>query len=175
MINIKNKKGDIASIIFVVIFVFTIGVFLFFLSDINYRLFDELNNSLTETNMNTTYTSEAIDDFARTNNSVWDYAFLGIFLGSLIAIGLSAYAIRISPIFYWVYGVMSLVVLAAGAMLSNIWQDLSRDAEFATTLSRFPIMDSILGTYFPLAITAVIVVAMIIIFGKPPGQQEGYY
>lgn len=61
-----------------------------------------------------------------------------------------------------------------GVMLSNIWQEAAADPEFAVTLTRFPITNAILGSYFPLIVTGIIVLAMLFIFGKPPGQ-EGYY
>jgi len=108
------------------------------------------------------------------DQEVWDYAFLGIFFGVLIALGLTAYAIRISPIFYWIYGLMSLFVLVTGVIVSNVWQEAVANPEFVTTLARFPITNAILGSYYPLVVVAIIMIAMIVIFGKPFGREEGY-
>ena len=110
--------------------------------------------------------------FKDSNQSkMWDYAFLGIFMGCMIAIGVSAYAVRISPIFYWVYGLMSLFVLAMGVLLSNAWQELAAEPEFAVTLTRFTIMNTMLGSWFPTIVTAIIILFMIVLFGKSPGQE----
>ncbi len=166
----RNKKGDVESIIFLVMFLFMIGVILFLFSYLNNEIYTEMNNTLGGSHTNQTI--EVLDTVISNNNSIWDYVFLGIFMGSLISIALSAYAIRISPVFYWIYGLLSMVVLAMGTMLSNIWQDMVVDGTFATTLSRFPITNAVLGTYYPIIVTAVVILAMIIIFGKPAGTQR---
>jgi len=171
--RLENKKGDIASIIYIVIFLFVVAIALLFISHLNDEIYSELDTALNSTHgenissevRNTLIKSQTI------NREVWDWAFLGIFMGSLLAIGLSAYAVRISPIFYWVYALLSLVVLALGIILSNIWQDMAADAEFAVTIARFPITNAILGSYFPMVVTAITILAMIIIFGKLPGRE----
>lgn len=172
---INNKRGDLESIIFIVIFLAVIGFILFLVSHINQEIFTEISLNL-EKNATSNYTESVaiMEEFKARDAVIWDYAFLGIFMGSIMAIGLSAYAIRVSPIFYWVYGLMALVVLATGVMLSNIWQDMATDAEFAATLSNFPITNILLGSYYPVAITAIVVISMIILFGKPPGNQGGF-
>jgi len=170
-----NNKGDVSSIIYVVMFLAIVGIIIFLVSHINSELFTELQKNLNSSDYNNSEAYEVTGEFLATNeSSLWDYAFLGIFFGSLIAIGLSAYAIRVSPIFYWVYGLLSLVTLSLGVILSNIWQGFSSNAEFATTLTRFPIMNSLLGTWYPTVVTAIAIIAMVILFGKPPGREEGY-
>lgn len=172
---LKNKRGDIESIFFVVIFLAVIGFVLFLMSHLNQEIFGELSQNL-EKNSTANYTKsvEVVEDFKSRDAVIWDYAFLGIFMGSLIALGLTAYAIRISPVFYWIYGVMSLLVLGTGVILSNIWQEMAVEPEFASTLSNFPIMNLLLGNFYPLAVTGIIIIAMVIIFGKPAGREEGY-
>jgi len=167
-------KGDVASIIYVIIFLAVVGIVIFLISHVNNEIFSELETSLNETGYAGTEAADAAYDFKTSNQSrLWDYAFLGIFMGCMIAIGISAYAVKISPIFYWVYGLMSLFVLAMGVLLSNAWQALAAEPEFATTLTRFTIMNTMLGTWFPTIVTAIIILFMIVLFGKSPGQ-EGY-
>lgn len=177
--NIKelfSKKSDISSIIYITIFLAISGVIIFFIVHLNIKLFTELEYALNDTEYNESEAYDRTTEFKEKNESrLWDYAFLGIFMGSLMAIGLSAYSVRISPIFYWVYGILSMVVLVLGTMLSNIWQEMVSDPEFTTTLVHFPITNSILGTYYPMVVTAVIILAMVVLFGKPPGQEAGYY
>lgn len=176
-----NKRADFASIVYVVIFLFVVAIAFFFLSHVNNEIFIEINSTLHEYNdsedggaLGHSEPFDVTEGFISMNNSVWDYAFLGIFIGVLIALGLTAYAVRISPVFYWIYGIMSMTVLALGAMLSNIWQGMVADPTFTTTLTRFPITDLLLGTYYPVVVTALIVLTMIILFGKPASQQEGF-
>jgi len=159
----------------VVLFLAVAGIIIFFVSYLNLELFTELELTLNETvyNDSEAYTQTTI--FKEKNDSqIWDYAFLGLFFGCLIAIGLSAYAVRISPIFYWIYAVMALMVLVMGTILSNLWQELASEPDFASQLTNFPIMNTLLGSYYPLVVTVIVFFAMIILFGKPAGQQEGY-
>ena len=168
-----NKRGDIASIIYIVMFLVIIGIIIFLVVDVNGKLFTGLEQELNNSAYNNTEAHIRAAEFRDMNmGRTWDYAFLGIFIGSIIAIALSAYAVRISPIFYWIYGVLALVVLTLGTILSNIWQALAVEEEFATTITNFPIMNSLLGTYYPMIVTAIVVIAMVVLFGKSPGGER---
>lgn len=170
-----NKRADAASIIYVVMFLAIVGIIIFVVTDLNIELFSEIESALNDTEYNDTEAMTQATTFKEKNQSqIWDYAFLGMFFGVLIAIGLSAYAVRISPIFYWVYGAISLMVLVMGTILSNFWQNMMLEPEYADTLAYFPIMNAMLGSYYPLVVTVIIVVAMVILFGKPSERQEGF-
>ena len=175
--KLNSKKGDIASLIYVVMFIAIMGVVIFIITHLNVELFGELVDTINDSHIANDNNESVIraEEF-RTKNAgrLWDYAFLGIFFASIIAIALSVYAVRISPVFFWVYGILSLFVLRLGAILSNLWQALAADPEFATTITQFPITNTILGTYYPLVVTGVIIITMGILFGKPPSQQEGF-
>jgi len=171
-----NKRGDIASIIYIVIFIFIAGLTMFLLNHLNQAMYGEIISHINNTESATSNYTNAANVLGKIKTKdmyMWDYAFLGLFIGSLIAIGISAYSTRISPIFFWIYGILSLIVLALGTILSTLWQNFAADPEFAVTLTHYSIMNAILGTYYPLIVTAVVVLSMIILFGKPPGQ-EGY-
>jgi hypothetical protein len=170
----KNKRGDVESIIFIVILLFAVAVAFFFLNHMKNEIFTHIRDEVNGTSF-TEEAPETMEKLRLQDNAIWDYAFLGIFMGSLIAIGLTAYAVRISPVFYWIYALLSLIVLGMGVILSNIWQDLVANPEFTTTLTRFPITNMLLGSYYPVVVTAIILLAIILLFGKPPGREEGYY
>lgn len=167
-----NRKGDFSTIIYLVAFLFIVAVVMLFTNKLNGEIFGELEDSLEDEYNNTESINVLIDIKEKDSSGIWDYAFLGIFLGSLIAIGLSAWAIRISPVFFWIYGIMSLFVLGLGVVLSNVWQDMAADAEFASTISNFAITNMLLGSYYPLIVTGVIILTMGIMFGKPPEGGE---
>lgn len=165
-----NKRGDIESLFFVVIFLVIVGVLIFLFSHLNSEMFTEIESQINTTHPGTEAQIQATE-FKNTNQSnVWDYAFLGIFMGGLIAIGLSAYAVRVSPAFFWIYVILGMFVLVAGVMLSNFWQGLAGDSTFSTTLTYFPITNTLLGSYFPLVVTAIIIVMMGILFAKPRSE-----
>lgn len=161
-----NNKADFASMIYIVVFLFVIGISLFLMNDLTNKINTEIKSNINTNDTNYTAAVTALEKIQSTDNYIWDYAFLGILIGSMFALVLSAYAIRMSPIFYWVYGILSLVILAIGVILSNTWQELAADPEFTATLTRFPIMNVVLGSYYPLIIIAVTIIAIIVLFGK---------
>ncbi len=168
-----SKRGDFASIIFAVTLLFVIGIVFFFVNHLNQEIFTAMEDDLNDT-YSDAEAMKALSSWKESDQSIWDYAFLGIFLGVLMALGLTAYAIRISPVFYWIYGFLSLFVLVAGVVLSNMWQRAVAIPEFTTTLTRFPITDALLGSYYPLIVVVIVIISMIIIFGKPVAREEGF-
>ena len=77
--------------------------------------------------------------------SVWDYAFLAIFIGLIIQIIMFAFATRISLAFFWLMLILDLPILLVGVILSNIWQGIASNPQFTETVARFPMTDLILG------------------------------
>lgn len=170
----QDKKGDVASIIYIVIFLFVMAIVLFFISHMNREIYGEVLESVNETTNKYPEARDTIADIRQTEIYLWDYAFLGIFLGSLVVLVVMGFAVRISPVFYWIYGIVSLIILALGVVLSNVWQGMVADPEFATTLTYFPITNALLGSYFPLVVSVAIITLMVILFGKSREQEEGF-
>lgn len=171
-LNFKmNKKGDIASLIYAIVAIFIIGILFFFMNHMNNQLFTSFDKYLNSTeNYNDSVARDTLNEIQDVDNSVWDYLFLFFAIGMFLVMGLTAYSTRISPVFYWIYGVLSLVALGVAVILSDIWQEMVQKSEFSGTLARFPITNAILGTYYPTFIAAFIMLMMILLFGKLPGS-----
>ena len=92
-------------------------------------------------------------------------------IGFIIQLVIFSFATRISPVFYWIYGVFGLIILVLSVVAGTMWQSLADDPNFADTLTRFPITDAILGSNFPIIVTFALVIGIIILFGKTPGQE----
>lgn len=177
-IKILNKKGDFESMIYVITIIFIIGIILFFfnhLTDSLYTSLDEYFNTtedFNETSGDFGHVRSAISELQDVETSgIWDYGFLFIALGMFVVLGFTAYSTRISPVFYWIYGILGLIFLALATIVSAIWQHTSSNSVFAETLTRFPITDTLLGTYYPTFIAGIVVITMIFLFGKSPGGR----
>lgn len=167
-----NKKGDIVSIIFAVVAIFIIGILFFFMNHVTDTMYTSLDEYFNDSvKYNDSVAHESLERIHGVENSIWDYAFVGIFLGYMLALALTAFSTRISAVFYWIYGILSLVVLGLGVILSNIWQEAASQPTFSETILRFPITNAILGTYYPTFITGMIVIGMILLFGKSGGAE----
>jgi len=165
---LKNKKGQFQSTLLAIVSIFILGVILFFFNHMNYQIYDKFDDYLEgNPTYNNTEAHIAIQDIKNVEGSrIWDYAFLAIFIGLIIQIVLFSFATRINIAFYWILILVDIPILIVGVVLSNVWQELVSNPEFSTTITRFPITDFLLGTYFPIAVTIFIFISSIVLFGK---------
>jgi len=169
----KNKRGQVESIILVIVTIFIIGIILFFMNTVNEKLYTALEvNFEGNPDLNATEAHEAVQAFQEVEQgSIWDFAFLAIFIGLMIQMLIFSFASRANIAFFWIFVIIGIISLVLGVMLSNIWQGVAANPEFTATVARFPIMDTLLGSYFPMVVTAFIFLLMIVLFGKFPGQE----
>ena len=154
--------------------VFVIGLVLFFLSHFNKTFYDEFDDLLEEGDYNNTEAHQALEKFQTIEGTnIWDYAFLAIFIGLMIQMLLFSFATRINIAFYWIFALVGIMILIVGTVLSNVWQEVAANPVFSETILRFPIANMLLGTYYPIAVTAFLFLGMIILFGKTP-DKEGF-
>lgn len=164
-----NKKGDFQSLLYIVIMIFIVGFIFIFVNRLNNELStttERIFNNSADFQNSSAITS--IQKIRQVDNAAWDYGFLAIYIGSIAALCITAYSTKISPVFFWVYGLMSLAILGVGVMLSNAWQATVENPEMVETVARYPITNFLLGSYAPLAVTVMIVIVMILLFGKTP-------
>ena len=166
----KNKRGQFESVLLAVITIVVIGIILFFLSHMNKQFYDSFDQYFEGSeDFNQTEAHIALEKIQAVEGSnIWDFAFLAIFIGLIIQIVMFSFATRINIAFYWILILVDLPILIVGVVLSNVWQTLVANVEFATTITRFPITNLLLGSYFPIAVTILIFFAAIIVFGKRP-------
>jgi len=170
--RLRNKKAQFESILLVVITIFILAVILFFFSHLNSEIYDKFDTYLEgNPDYNNTEAHQAIQEIKSIEQSnIWDYAFLAIFIGLIIQIVMFSFATRINIAFFWILIIVDLPILIVGVVLSNIWQELAANTEFVVTIARFPITNFLLGTYYPIAVTFLMFIASIILFGKRPEQ-----
>jgi len=167
-----NKKAQFQTTLLVVITIFIIGIILFFFNHLNNQLYSSLDKYLNESaEYNESEARSSVQRIQTVENSVWDYAFLAIFIGLLIQILMFSFATRANIAFYWLLVLIDIPILIVGVVLSNIWQELAINPEFAVTITRFPITNTLLGTYFPIALTVIFFFGAVILFGKKPGGE----
>lgn len=171
-----NKKGQFESKLYAIIIIVVIGIIFLFFNRLNNELYDGLDEWFNDSANEGNNYSEARDALSRiqdVENSIWDYAFLAIFIGFVIQIIMFSFATRIHIAFFWIMILLDLPLLVLGVIMSNVWQELAANPEFATSIARFPITNMLLGTYFPLAVVAIIFFTSIFLFGKRPTGGGG--
>lgn len=170
---LRNKEGQFLSVLTLVITIFVVGITLFFLNHLNKQIYDKFDTTFeSQPSLNNSEAHLAVQKFQGIEGSkIWDYAFLAIFIGMFIQMLIFSFASKTNIVFFWLFVLLGIIVLIIGTALSNIWQEMASQAEFATTLLRFPIMNTILGSYYPTIITGIMFFGMIVLFGKFPGNE----
>ena len=169
----KNKRAQFESTLLAIISLFILAVVIFFFNHMNKQIYDKFDGYFnTSETFNNTVAHETLRDIQEVEGSnIWDWAFLAIFIGIIVQIVMFSFATRINIAFYWLMVLIDIPILIVGVVLSNIWQALVANGEFAVTILRFPITNLLLGSYFPILIVILIFIASIVLFGKRPGQQ----
>lgn len=162
-----NKKGDFTSTIYAIIILVVVGILLLFMNRLNNGLYSSLDEYFNESSdYNNSLAHTSILDIQDVENSAWDYAFFAILAGFMLSLVLTAYASRFSAAFFWIYIVLSLFGLILSVGMSNMWQQLAQNPEMTESIARFPIMNAILGSYYPTVILAISMFVVIVLFGK---------
>ena len=152
--------------------IFIIGLILFFLSHLNKDIYDGFDKYLNNSEYNDTEAHDALQKLQTIEGTnIWDYAFLAIFIGLIIQMLLFSFATRINIAFYWIFALVGIIILIVGVIVSNIWQETVASPTFADTITRFPITNMLLGTYYPIAVLGILFLGMIILFGKQPSRE----
>lgn len=169
-----HKKAQIAGVILAVVTLFIVAIILLFMNTLNKQVYDKFDKYMNDTpKYNGTEAHDVVQKLQKVEGGkIWDYVFLALFIGMFIQMIVLAFASRTNVLFFWIYVILALIILVIGTVLSNIWQEVAVQPTFAESILRFPIANTILGSYYPTMITAFIFLGMIFIFGKFPGQTE---
>lgn len=172
-LKLKNKRGDIPSLLFAIMSVFIAGIILVVFSHLFMQMYGSIGDYFETTKYKDSIPDKTLEEVIDYEQSIWDYAFLAIAIGYIIMMGILAFSTNVSPVFYFIYGLAAFFGFVVGIALSNLFQHLAEMTQFADTIARFPITNAILGNFFPLYITAMLLITMILLFGKFFGVGGG--
>lgn len=172
---LKSQKTEFESTLLVVIMLVATGVIIVFMSHVNHMFYSKMEKYLAgHEKYNNTEAHRVAQDIVRVEeSSMWDYASLFILMGLIANMLIFSFATRISPVFFWLFVLMSTTIVFTAVILSNIWQTWSANPEFAETIQRFPITNALLGNYLVPIALGVIFLGLIVLFGKMPPELGG--
>lgn len=101
-----------------------------------------------------------------------DYIIFGLFIGLVLGMLISGWFVGGNPIFMAIYFIVGVIGVAAGAVLANVWESFSQSAIFGSTVSNFPLTNTILLN-LPLYTAILVFLGMVVMFAKPflTGEQ----
>ena len=163
-----NKKGtDIPSILFSIAMIFAIGIMLTVMSFLALTIYEDFQTELNENpNIASSAANETLTTVIKFEKSMWDYFFLAIVIAYVMSMVILAFTTPTNPWLFAIFVVFSSIGLFVGVALSNAWQKFAEADILQSTIERFPITDLLLGNFYPLFVTMIIVLVMIMLFGK---------
>lgn len=163
-----NKKGsDFPSILFTIAILFAIGIVLVVISNLALQIYTSLNDQLNEDpDFDSYYTNETLTKIQTFEQSMWDYFFLAIAAAYILSMVILAFTTPSNPWVFAIFVVLGSIGLFVGVALSNAWEKFAETDALADTIARFPITNLILDNFYPLFITLVLALVMVMLFGK---------
>lgn len=159
---IKNKRGDLPSLIMVlVILIFVLAIvsllFSFFFKEIlsEVRTMDGLNNN----------TIETIDLVDEKTIPFLDYLVMFSFISVLIGLIISAIYVDTHPAVVIIFIVFVIVGVVLSGILANAFTEVAEDAELSSTYDEFRYTNLIINN-FPLLVFISAIIVGIILYSK---------
>jgi ammonia channel protein AmtB len=122
--------GIIMLVVFLVIFAIA-GIVLFLVSD-------SINTGLQEDDDLPQISKDNFGAFNTQYPSTLDGGFLFLFMGIWLALLVGAFFVRDHPLVFLILFILMGILLYAGAMLSNFYQELASDSDLITYSSQLP-------------------------------------
>ncbi|MHA1225337.1 MAG: hypothetical protein ACTSPV_01175 [Candidatus Hodarchaeales archaeon] len=159
---LKNKKADFQSLIvgIIVVFGLALGVILF--SKVFIAVTDELKTQ--EDFSNTTINT--IESTQSKTIPLLDFFIFFTLVSIMIGLIVASIYIDVHPALVVVFMIGLVIAVFFSGIFSNVYSEFSSDSEISSTASQFKFTNLILGEHFPIIISVLGVIIIIILYGK---------
>lgn len=171
--NSMNKRGDVTDIFTFLILLFILGVGLFVFA----YIIPQITNGLGNAGMNdSTEGAEAIAELETFGTVQIQRGFFLLFVGLTISTFISAFLVRVHPIFMFLYIIFLILTAFIGTYLANAYDQMRNIPIFADTMASQTLINLIFENFLTViigvgAVSLVIVFAKFSSFGRSSGGQ----
>ena len=168
MLKIKNKKGDVFQVLFMMVILLVVSIVGLICLVITTNINDYWDSSglLNETAVG----MKAIDTLQDTAPKTTDYAILFIFLGMNIGVMIAAIRTNFTALTVLLFIFLTLIAIVMAAGMVNIYQGIAQTESIIAISSQLTFANFIFSKYFPLIINAVCALIMLLMYGKSGGD-----
>lgn len=155
-----SKKGSIADTFVVPVVIFTLAIIvvlgLYLGNTISTNLIPHINSS-----------QAAVDAVNNVTAALptFDYFFLAVFIGLILAAIVSGFLIDAHPIFALLFFIMMIIATVVAVPLSNAYEALTSDPLIAPSAAQFPIINAVMS-HLPLIALIIGILMIIVIYAK---------
>ncbi len=168
-----NKRGDVTDTLTFLLLIFVLGVGLFIFAFIIPQITQGLENA----GMNaSTEGGNAIDQLEDFGTVTIQRGFFLLFVGISIATFISAFLVRVHPIFLFLYVLFLILTVFIGTYLGNAYDQMRNIPIFADTMASQVLINLVFDNLLTIiiaigAVSLVIVFAKFSSFGRSPRGQ----
>jgi hypothetical protein len=158
----RNKKGNVifdTLLIIVVLIVFSL------VSILGYKIYSDFNTDLQADEDINGYAKNMSADMNTRFPSIFDGAFVFLFILLWVFVIISSFMIDTHPIFFVCTAIISVFIIIVAASMANAWNDVTSDEEFASLLVDFPFTVYIIQHYV-MYVVILMFTAMVTLFAK---------
>jgi ammonia channel protein AmtB len=161
---IKQKKGDVFQVIFMMIILLIVAI----VGLITLKITTEVNDYWDESGLlnETQSGTDAIDTLQDTAPKTTDYAVMFLFLGMNIGIIIAAVRTNFSPMIIFMFIILTLIAIMFAAGSVNIYQGLAQQEDMLSVSSQLTFTNYLFSKYFPLVISMICAMILLVMYGK---------
>lgn len=167
-LKLGNKKG-IADTIVILVTLFslaiTIIVAIYLSSELKTRLTPVLNEQ-DPSNVSTTALNNTLD----AGMKYYDIIFVSMFVISVLGMVITSFLFYAHPVFVVIYIILSIGSIISSVFVSNIFETISSNSVFVSSLSSIPMTVWIVQN-LPLLTAVLVMISIIVIYAKPTSNQ----
>lgn len=158
--TLKNKKGDIPDLFFIIPMFLVIIVAAFAGLTIYKSYYASVNDTLNDQSREITTSAGAALEHS-------DYMVLIIFFGLALGVIISAFWVQTHPAFFFMSLLLLVIAIFIAPSISNAYMTFENDSVMGTTAASFP-MSSYIMEYLPLFIAIIGTITLIVLYMKSP-------
>lgn len=168
MIKKKLKKGDIFQVVIALIMLFFIAIFGLLAGTLSYKVAEFYKTSdFLEAGSEGAEANQLIQDFSI---PMLDFFVFLFFLGSNIALVISAIRTDFSPTMVWIFIMLIMIEVLIASGFVNLYQGFREEAALAPVPDKMILTNIIFSQYTPLIFGIIGAMVLIIMYGKSGGD-----
>lgn len=152
-----NKKGSLLDPIFIVIFIFAIGLTIIF----SMYIMDKFDEKVTFDN--------AVSEYAISQGKAtvlnFNELFVFIIIGLIIATMVGAFFIETNPVIFWLSFLLLLLFLFVTAILANTFETITEDSKLSETTAKFSLI-TLFNQHLGLVMLIIFALTAIALYAK---------
>jgi len=166
--ELKNKKGGLASIFIIFAVIFALAIAAIFFSKIFLAVVDELQTVEQFSNN----TQETLNLVEAQTIPLLDYFIFFSMIAFIIGMIIAAIYIDAPPAIIIAFIVGGIIVIFLAGQFANIFAEVTDKSAISGTASQFTLTNLIFGTALPIIALFVVAVVIVILYGKSRNVSE---